>query len=484
MVKNLRDILYKAGLVEITGSTDIPVSAVEFDSRKVTKGALFVAVRGLTTDGHLYIDQAIKAGAKAVVCGEMPGQTKENITYIKVNDPARALGVISANFFDNPSRKLKLVGITGTNGKTTVATLLHELFQKLGHPTGLISTVKNLIAEKEVKAVYTTPDPVQINRLLNDMVDAGCAFAFMEVSSHAIAQRRIDGLEFKGGVFTNLSHDHLDYHKTFKEYLNIKKRFFDNLDANAFSLTNLDDKNGWVMLQNTKAAKKTYSLNTMADYKGKVIENSFAGLHMQIDGKEVWCKLVGAFNAYNLLAVYATARLLGAEKLELLTALSSALPAEGRFDYFKGRENITGIIDYAHTPDAVENVLKTIQEIRSGKEKVITVLGCGGNRDTSKRPVMASIGTEYSDKLILTSDNPRFEDPEKIIDDMKTGLDPVSIRKTITVINRKEAINTACALANEGDIILVAGKGHEKYQEVNGVKHPFDDKEILKSFLT
>ncbi len=484
MVKNLRDILYKAGLVEITGSTDIPVSAVEFDSRKVTKGALFVAVRGLTTDGHLYIDQAIKAGAKAVVCGEMPGQTKENITYIKVNDPARALGVISANFFDNPSRKLKLVGITGTNGKTTVATLLHELFQKLGHPTGLISTVKNLIAEKEVKAVYTTPDPVQINRLLNDMVDAGCAFAFMEVSSHAIAQRRIDGLEFKGGVFTNLSHDHLDYHKTFKEYLNIKKRFFDNLDANAFSLTNLDDKNGWVMLQNTKAAKKTYSLNTMADYKGKVIENSFAGLHMQIDGKEVWCKLVGAFNAYNLLAVYATARLLGAEKLELLTALSSALPAEGRFDYFKGRENITGIIDYAHTPDAVENVLKTIQEIRSGKEKVITILGCGGNRDTSKRPVMASIGTEYSDKLILTSDNPRFEDPEKIIDDMKTGLDPVSIRKTITVINRKEAINTACALANEGDIILVAGKGHEKYQEVNGVKHPFDDKEILKSFLT
>ncbi len=484
MEKNLRDILYKAGLVEVTGSTDIPIGFVEFDSRKVSKGALFVAVKGLTTDGHLYIDQAIDSGASAVVCGEMPRQTRKNITYIKVKDPASALGVITANFFDNPSRKLKLVGITGTNGKTTIATLLHSLFQEMGHPTGLISTVKNLIAEKEVKADYTTPDPVRLNSLLNDMVNAGCEFAFMEVSSHAIAQKRIDGLEFTGGVFTNLSHDHLDYHKNFKEYLTIKKRFFDNLGVHAFSLTNLDDKNGWVMLQNTKATKKTYSLNTMADYKGKVVENSFAGLHMQVDGKEVWCKLVGAFNAYNLLAVYATASLLGAEKLELLTALSSALPAEGRFDYFKGRDNITGIVDYAHTPDAIENVLKTIQEIRSGKERVITVIGCGGNRDASKRPVMASIATEYSDKLILTSDNPRFEEPEKIIEDMKAGLDPVSIRKTITVTNRKEAINTACTMANEGDIILVAGKGHEKYQEIKGVKHPFDDKKILKTFLT
>lgn len=482
-MKNLRDILYRADLLETRGLTDREVSAVEFDSRKVKPGTLFVAVKGLTTDGHLYIKKAIKSGACAVVCEKIPEKTPEDITFVRVKDSAQALGIITSNFFGNPSQKLRLVGVTGTNGKTTVVTLLHDLFSRLGYSCGLISTVKNLVGQKEIPASFTTPDPVQLNDLLNQMVTAGCEYAFMEVSSHAIVQQRVAGIAFSGGVFTNLTHDHLDFHKTFAGYLKAKKTFFDQLEPVAFAITNSDDKNGMVMLQNTRAIKKTYSLKTMADFKGRLLENSFTGLQLLIDGKEVWCKLVGEFNAFNLLAVYATAIMLGREQDEVLTGLSNCLPAEGRFDYFTGRDGITAIVDYAHTPDALENVLKTIAEIRTGSEKLITVVGCGGNRDAAKRPAMSAIAAKFSEKVILTSDNPRFEDPEQIITEMKAGLDPFSIRKTITVLNRREAIIAACAMAAPGDIILVAGKGHEKYQEIKGEKYPFDDKEVLKEFL-
>ncbi|MBW6497273.1 MAG: UDP-N-acetylmuramoyl-L-alanyl-D-glutamate--2,6-diaminopimelate ligase [Bacteroidales bacterium] len=482
-MRNLRDILYKAELLETHGVLDREVLAVDFDSRKVKPGTLFVAVKGLTTDGHLYIDKAIESGATAIVCQEIPEKISEKATIIRVKDSAQALGIIASNFFGNPSEKIRLVGVTGTNGKTTVVTLLHELFTQLGYVCGMISTVRNLIGQTEIPANYTTPDPVQLNELLSQMVEAGCEFAFMEVSSHAVAQQRIAGIHFVGGIFTNLTHDHLDFHKTFSEYLKAKKTFFDQLDAKAFAITNIDDKNGWVMLQNTRAGKKTYSLRTIADFKGKVLENGFAGQQLLIEGREVWCKLVGDFNAYNLLAVYAAARMLGQEPDEVLAPLSSCRPAEGRFDFFTGRDNIIGIVDYAHTPDALENVLNTIGSLRTGTEKLITVVGCGGNRDAAKRPAMAAIAARLSNKLILTSDNPRFEDPEKIIEDMKSGLDPVSNRITITVLNRREAINAACAMANPGDIILVAGKGHEKYQEIKGMKHPFDDKEILLEYL-
>ncbi len=480
---NLRDILYKAELLETHGVLDREVLAVEFDSRKVKPGTLFVAIKGLTTDGHLFIEKAVQSGAVAIVCQEIPEKISKEATIIRVKDSAHALGVVAANIFGNPSEKIRLIGVTGTNGKTTVVTLLHDLFTRLGYACGMISTVRNLVGQKEIPATYTTPDPVQLNDLLRQMVEAGCEFAFMEVSSHAVAQQRIAGLHFAGGIFTNLTHDHLDFHKTFSEYLKAKKTFFDQLDAQAFAITNTDDKNGWVMLQNTRAIKKTYSLRAMADFKGKVLENGFAGLQLLIEGREVWCKLVGEFNAYNLLAVYSAARMLGLEPEEVLTPLSSCRPAEGRFDFFPGRENRIGIIDYAHTPDALENVLSTIASLRTGSEKLITVVGCGGNRDAAKRPAMAAIAARLSNKVILTSDNPRFEEPEKIIEDMKTGLDPMSKRHTVTVINRRDAINAACAMANPGDIVLVAGKGHEKYQEIKGVKHPFDDKEILMEYL-
>lgn len=482
-MKNLRDILYKADLLETHGVVDKEILAVEFDSRRVKPGVLFVAVKGLTTDGHLFIPKAIESGATAIVCEEIPAEIPEAVTFVRVKKSALALGIIASNFFDHPSRKIKLIGVTGTNGKTTVVTLLHDLFSQLGYACGMISTVRNLVGKTETPANYTTPDPVQLNGLLNQMVDAGCEYAFMEVSSHAVVQHRIAGLVFAGGLFTNLTHDHLDFHKTFSEYLKAKKTFFDQLEPQAFAITNLDDKNGWVMLQNTRAEKKSYSLRTMADFKGKLLENGFAGLQLLIEGKEVWCKLVGEFNAYNLLAVYAVARMLNREQDEVLTYLSNCLPAEGRFDFFTGKEGIIGIVDYAHTPDALENVLNTIGAIRTGTEKLITVVGCGGNRDAAKRPAMAAIAAKLSNKVILTSDNPRFEEPEQIIEEMKAGLDPVTSRKTITVVNRREAINAACAMAAAGDIILVAGKGHEKYQEIKGVKHPFDDKEILKEFM-
>lgn len=482
-MKNLRDILYKADLLETHGVVDKEVLAVEFDSRKVKPGVLFVAVKGLTTDGHLFIPKAIESGATAIVCDELPAEIPEAVTFVRVKNSALALGIIASNFFDQPSQKIKLVGVTGTNGKTTVVTLLHDLFSQLGYACGMLSTVRNLVGKTEIPASFTTPDPVQLNGLLNQMVEAGCEYAFMEVSSHAVVQHRIAGLVFAGGVFTNLTHDHLDFHKTFSEYLKAKKTFFDQLDPQAFALTNLDDKNGWVMLQNTRAEKKSYSLRTMADFKGKLLENGFAGLQLLIDGKEVWCKLVGEFNAYNLLAVYAVARMLNREQDEVLTCLSNCHPAEGRFDFFTGRDGIIGIVDYAHTPDALENVLNTIGAVRTGTEKLITVIGCGGNRDAAKRPAMAAIAAKLSNQVILTSDNPRFEDPEQIIEEMKAGLDPVTSRKADTVVNRREAINAACAMASAGDIILVAGKGHEKYQEIKGVKHPFDDKEVLKEFL-
>ncbi|MDX9941232.1 MAG: UDP-N-acetylmuramoyl-L-alanyl-D-glutamate--2,6-diaminopimelate ligase [Bacteroidales bacterium] len=479
----MSNILYKAGLLETKGLMDREIKGLEFDSRKVQSGTLFVAIKGLTTDGHLYIPNAIESGASVVVCEDFPKSTPERVTFIRVRDSAYALGVLASNFYDNPSEKIKLIGVTGTNGKTTIVTLLHDLFSQLGYACGLISTVRNIIGQKEILANFTTPDPLQLNGLLHQMTEAGCEYVFMEVSSHAIVQHRIAGLSFTGGVFTNLTHDHLDFHKTFSEYLKAKKGFFDQLGTRAFVITNLDDKNGMVMLQNTLARKMTYSLRGMADFKGKVLENGFSGLQLQIDGREVWCKLVGEFNAYNLLAIYSTARMLGREPEETLTALSNCKPAEGRFDFFKGPKGVIGIVDYAHTPDALENVLKTIEDARTGAEKLITVVGCGGNRDAAKRPAMAAIAARLSTQVILTSDNPRNEPAEQIIEEMKAGLNAVSIRKAISIINRREAINAACALAQPGDIILVAGKGHEKYQEIKGVKYPFDDKQILKEFL-
>ncbi|MFO7977900.1 MAG: UDP-N-acetylmuramoyl-L-alanyl-D-glutamate--2,6-diaminopimelate ligase [Bacteroidales bacterium] len=483
-MKNLGDILYKTGLQEVAGTLDLGITSVASDSRKVTSQGVFVAVRGLQTDGHLYIDQAISTGAVAIVCEEMPASLLPTITYVRVQNSSKALGMMASNFYNQPSARLKLVGVTGTNGKTTIVTLLHELFTRMGYTTGLLSTVRNLIGNQELPSLYTTPDPVSLNQLLNKMVEAGCEYAFMEVSSHALAQHRTEGLHFAGGVFTNITHDHLDYHKTFRNYLETKKSFFDHLEPGSFALSNLDDKNGWVMLQNTKATKNTYSLRSMADFRARVMESSFTGMQLQINNHEFWCRLIGQFNAYNLLAAYGTAILLGEESEMVLTSLSSCTPAEGRFEFFTTENRITAIVDYAHTPDALENVLKTVNSLRTGTEKIITVVGAGGNRDATKRPEMASIAVHLSDKIILTSDNPRFEEPEEIIRDMKAGLDPVSLKRTHTVINRREAISVACGMASPGDIVLVAGKGHEKYQEIKGVKYPFDDMILLKEFLT
>ncbi len=482
-MKLLRDILYKASLLEVQGSTNVAITAMAFDSRKVEKDSLFVAVKGTQSDGHAFIAKAISSGAVAIVCEELPEQLNEKVTYVKVSDSAQALGIMASNFYDNPSSALKLIGITGTNGKTTTVTLLFQLFRAMGSKAGMLTTVRNMINSEEVPSTHTTPDAIELNRLLRRMVDAGCKYAFMEVSSHSVVQKRIAGLQFTGGVFTNITHDHLDYHKTFDEYIKAKKSFFDQLTAEAFALVNRDDANGSVMVQNARALKRTFSVKNVADYKCRVLENQFSGLHLNIDSTEVWSKLIGSFNAYNLLAVYATAMLLGQDKMNVLTTLSTLGPVEGRFQYVRNDSGVTGIVDYAHTPDALQNVLKTIQDIRTGNEQVITVVGCGGDRDSAKRPVMARIACELSDRVILTSDNPRSEDPNAILAQMQEGVEKQYSKKTLSIVDRREAIRTAVALARPGDIVLVAGKGHEKYQEINGVKHPFDDMEVLKENL-
>lgn len=483
MTKLLKDILYKTGIEELVGNTSIAIAKVCFDSREVVEESVFVAVAGTNVDGHQFIEKTIQQGAVAIVCEELPEKLHEGITYVKVKSSAAALGIIAANFYDNPSNELTLVGVTGTNGKTTTATLLHQLFIQLGYKAGLLSTVVNKIGKVEIPSTHTTPNAVELNKLLREMVNEGCSYCFMEVSSHAIHQHRVTGVEFAGGVFTNISHDHLDYHKTFDEYIKAKKMFFDMLPESAFALVNKDDKNGLVMVQNTKAKKYTFALKSMADFNARVLENGFSGMLLQIDNNEVWTKLIGGFNVYNLLCIYGVAVLLHQEKLNVLTTISQLESVAGRFQYIKSPTNISGIVDYAHTPDALQNVLRTISEIRTNNETVITVVGCGGDRDKTKRPLMAQIACEYSNKVILTSDNPRTENPEQIINDMKSGVEPQHYKKVLSITNREEAIKTACMLAESNDIILVAGKGHEKYQEINGEKFPFDDLEILKMNL-
>lgn len=482
-MKLLSEILYKAGLEEVIGSTNVAISGISFDSRKIKKDSVFFAVRGTTSDGHLFISKAIDSGAISIVCEELPETLDSKITYIKVKDSGIALGVVASNFFDNPSKKLKLIGITGTNGKTTSVTLLFQLFRQMGFSCGLISTVKNKINNEDINATHTTPDAVSLNELLRKMVDQGCQYAFMEVSSHAVVQGRISGLNFSGALFTNITHDHLDYHKTFEEYIKAKKGFFDQLTSDAFALVNKDDRNGAVMLQNCKAEKRFFSMTQMADFKCKVLENHLNGLLLNIDNVDLWVKLIGSFNAYNVLGVYSVAIMLKQDKTNVLTALSNLNPVEGRFQHIKSETGIIGIVDYAHTPDALKNVLTTIKDIRTGNEEVYTLIGCGGDRDSAKRPIMAKIAAQLSTKIILTSDNPRTEDPEVILNQMQEGLDIIDKRKTLKITDRKEAIRTACSMAKSGDIILVAGKGHEKYQEIKGVKHPFDDLEILKQTL-
>jgi len=479
----LRDILYKVSLVSASGDMEREIKSIAFDSRKVEKGSLFVAVKGTQADGHDYIGSAVKAGAEAIVCEKLPDNITDEITYVAVKNSAAALGMIASNFYGNPGSKLKLVGITGTNGKTTVATLLFHLFRKMGYPAGLLSTVHNQIDEKIIPASHTTPDAIQLNELLSQMVEGGCEYCFMEVSSHALEQYRVEGVEFKGAVFTNISHEHLDYHKTFEAYIKAKKKLFDGLNSSAFALSNVDDKRGRVMLQNTKAEKNTYALKSVANFKSKLISNTIQGLEMEIDGKNAWFRLIGDFNAYNITAVFATAVLLGEDADEVLQQLSLLEGAPGRFEQVISDAKVTAIVDYAHTPDALRNVLETIADLRTGNEQVITVVGCGGNRDTTKRPLMAAIACSLSDKVVFTSDNPRHEDPLNIIKDMQEGVSPADYKKTVILSDREEAIKTACLIANEGDIILVAGKGHETYQEINGVKHPFDDKEVLGRML-
>jgi UDP-N-acetylmuramoyl-L-alanyl-D-glutamate--2,6-diaminopimelate ligase len=479
-MRYLSDLIDGLAFTELQGSADVEITSVAFDSRQVIPGSMFVAVKGTQVDGHDYIDQAIKQGAIAVICEDLPAHTAAEVDFLMVADSAKALSLVAANFYGNPSAQLKLVGVTGTNGKTTIATLLYQLFRDLGYKAGLLSTVENQINGQVIPSTHTTPDPIELNRLLEEMVTQGCDYCFMEVSSHAVAQHRVDNLSFSGGVFTNLTHDHLDYHKTFDSYLKAKKAFFDGLPKNAFALTNSDDKNGNIMLQNSQAHRKTYGLKSMADYKARILENQFGGLLLHIDNEEVWFKMVGTFNAYNLLAVYATAMLLEQDKAKTLTSLSKLTGAEGRFEYIVAPNKVIGIVDYAHTPDAVQNVLSTIHDIRKGNEKVITVIGCGGDRDKTKRPIMARVASEWSDKVILTSDNPRSEDPAQIIKDMIEGVDPAFKRHTVSIVDRREAIKTACMLANPGDIILVAGKGHEKYQDIHGVKNHFDDMEELE----
>ncbi|TAL60724.1 MAG: UDP-N-acetylmuramoyl-L-alanyl-D-glutamate--2,6-diaminopimelate ligase [Bacteroidetes bacterium] len=478
---HIEEILKGIEIISHTGEKNPIISGIEFDSRKVEVGSLFVAVKGYKADGHDYIDKAVASGASAVICETLPGKPDKKICWIKTGDSARALGFTASNFFGNPSSSLKLVGVTGTNGKTTIASLLYQMFLRLGYRCGLFSTVCNYINEKELPATHTTPDPVQLNRLLADMVSEGCDFAFMEVSSHSADQQRIAGLKFTGGIFTNLTHDHLDYHKTFDNYLAAKKRFFDALPVDSFALVNIDDRNGKIMLQNCLSRQYTFSVRSMADYRCGIIEQGFEGMALKIQGEEVWTRFIGDFNASNLLAVYAASELLGATKKEILTILSDLRSVAGRLEVVKSAEGISGIVDYAHTPDALQNVIDTINKIRKGSVQLITVVGAGGDRDRTKRPKMAAIAAEGSNKTILTSDNPRTEDPEKILDEMEEGITPDLKRKTLRISDRHEAIKTAVMLANQGDVILIAGKGHEPYQEIMGVKYHFDDREELKN---
>ncbi len=479
----LKDILYKVPIEAVNGSTEITIGKIDFDSRKMEQNDVFVAIRGTISDGHDFIGKAIELGAKAIVCESIPKNIVEGITYVQVKDTNMALAILAANYFDNPSQKLQLVGVTGTNGKTTIASLLYQLYKKAGHKVGLLSTVKIMVDEVEYKATHTTPDSITINHYLAEMIAAGVEYCFMEVSSHGIHQKRTEALHFVGGVFTNLSHDHLDYHATFAEYRDVKKSFFDHLPKTAFALSNIDDKNGPVLLQNTVAKKCTYALKSYADYKAQILESQLSGLLLKINGNEVWVKLIGTFNAYNLLAIYGTAIELGMESLEALRLLSELESVSGRFQYIVSEGNITAIVDYAHTPDALENVLKTINDIRTKNEQLITVVGCGGNRDKAKRPVMGGIASDLSDKAILTSDNPRNEDAEVIISEMEQGVAPHNFKRILSITDRKQAIKTACQLAQPNDIILIAGKGHETYQEINGVRHDFDDMKIVKELL-
>jgi len=480
---NLQELLYKVSIISVVGTTDVEVVDIAFDSRKAKKDTLFVAIKGTQSDGRTYISQTIKAGATVIVLEDMSTDLDDKITYVQVADSNIALGIIAANFYDNPSERINLVGVTGTNGKTTIVSLLSQMFALLNVKVGMLSTIQNKIIDKVIPSTHTTPDALQLNFLLNEMIEAGCEYCFMEVSSHAIVQGRISGLNFEGGVFTNLTQDHLDYHNTFAEYRDVKKSFFDVLPKSAFALTNKDDKNGLKMLEGTKAQKCTYALKSVADYKCRVLENQFEGMLLNINKVDVWVKLIGDFNAYNMLSVYAVVNQFGFEDYEVLTALSMLTAAEGRFQYFQSQEKITAIVDYAHTDDALKNVISTINKIRTNAEQLITVVGCGGDRDKAKRPLMAAVACSLSNQVILTTDNPRSENPDAIIEDMLAGIDPVQQKKVLVITDRKQAIKTACRLANANDIVLVAGKGHEKYQEIKGEKFPFDDLEELKQSL-
>lgn len=476
----LKDLLYKVSLIEVMGSTEKEISSVEFDSRKVQANSLFVAQTGTQVDGHDFIETAIQKGASAVICEKIPEILNEEITYLKVTNSSVALGFVAANLYDNPTEKLQLIGITGTNGKTTTATLTYNLLELLGCPSALISTIRTIIHGEIYDSTHTTPDILTINKILSKAVEKGCEFAVMEVSSHGIHQNRIAGLQFSVGVFSNITHDHLDYHKTFAEYIKAKKKFFDELPKTAYSLTNIDDKNGVVMLQNTKSVKHSYALKTDADFKAKILENQFDGMLLNLDGHEFWTSLIGQFNAYNVLAVYAIAKLLGFETTEILTNLSKLKNVDGRFQTYKSEGGIVAIIDYAHTPDALENVINTIQNIRTHNEKLYVIVGCGGDRDKTKRPEMGRIAAQFADTVIFTSDNPRSENPEEILRDMEEGVEPQNYNKTLKIIDRKEAIKIAYKMAQKDDIILIAGKGHETYQEIKGVKHHFDDREVAQ----
>ncbi|WP_179318075.1 UDP-N-acetylmuramoyl-L-alanyl-D-glutamate--2,6-diaminopimelate ligase [Winogradskyella helgolandensis] len=479
----LKDILYKVTINAVVGSTSITVSKIEFDSRQIKVNDVFVAISGTITDGHNYIEKAIKDGATAIICEALPENLEDGITYVEVANSNQAMAYMAANFYGHPSENLKLVGVTGTNGKTTVSSLLYQLFKKAGYKVGLLSTVKIMVDNTTYKATHTTPDSLTINRYLQLMNDEGVEFCFMEVSSHGIHQSRTEGLRFEGGIFTNLSHDHLDYHDTFAEYRDVKKRFFDQLPKDAFALTNIDDKNGLVMFQNTAAKKYTYALKNYADYRSQILENEFSGLLLKLNESELWTRLIGSFNAYNILAIYGAAELLGLGKVEILRLISELENVSGRFQYFISQGKITAIIDYAHTPDALKNVLETINNIRTKNEELITVVGCGGNRDKTKRPKMAHIASALSTKVILTSDNPRNEVPETIIEEMEKGVEPQNFKKTLSITDRKQAIKTACQMAGENDIILIAGKGHETYQEIKGERFDFDDYKIVQEYL-
>jgi len=482
-VTNFKDILYKVNINAVVGSTNVYIRNIDFDSRKIAINDVFVAIKGAVVDGHDYIKKAIQQGAMVVVCENLPHNLNPKVTYVEVENATKALAIMASNYYGSPSKNLKLVGVTGTNGKTTIASLLYQLFKNAGYKVGLLSTVKIMVDVKEYKATHTTPDSLTINRYLKEMNEEGVEFCFMEVSSHGIHQNRTEALYFEGGIFTNLSHDHLDYHKSFAEYRDVKKAFFDGLPAEAFALVNADDKNGMVMLQNTKARKYTYALKSYADYKAQILENQLSGLLLKVEDAEVWTKLIGKFNAYNVLAIYATAELLGLEKVEILRLVSELESVSGRFQYLISDQKITAIVDYAHTPDALQNVLETINSIRTKNEELITVVGCGGDRDKTKRPKMGNIASALSTKVIFTSDNPRGEVPETIIEEIESGVDPLNYKKVLSIVDRKQAIKTACQLANANDIILIAGKGHETYQEINGKRHDFDDYETVQELL-